>query len=266
VARPRPPAGAPTLSLEVLNEQVDQGFWQLTTNVTIQVASALLLLGLFVLWWFMTNRRLQDFLHLEKLFLIDLSTSSDPSLYFDPARQGQVTDIPFLVLLPFIMFGVAGAILSNMLSKRPFIVSTGATNRFYLYNLMVKPLLGGFAALVLLFVERSDLLLAVVLQHSDVPVVSRAAVQIPVYSIQSAVFTLAILSLAAGFFSHKFLSSMMDKVHDLLFKKSEKSQPSVLPPAPATSVAPPPREMFSKISQRGARGHVSERVKPHESP
>ncbi|MFY0564899.1 hypothetical protein ACN28E_13665 [Archangium lansingense] len=213
-------------ALRVLNEQVDQGFWQFSTNVLLQVLSAVLLLVLGVMWWILTSERLQELLRLGNIGLISLSAYFDVGSSYFGSNQWNLegADISFLVLLPFIMFGAAGAILSNMLSKKAFVVSLGATGRSYVYYLFVKPLIGAFAALFLLFLERSDVLLSLVLipEGGTAPVGSRAAIQIVVHSVKSAVFTLAVLSLAAGFFADKVLSSMMDNVLGLLFKQSEK--------------------------------------------
>ncbi len=208
----------------------------------------MLLLVLFALWWLMTSESLQKLLHVENRFLIDLSTyfllgptpdprNLNPSAYFDPSTQIHSTDIAFLVLLPFLMLGVAGAVLSNMLSKEPFRVATGATTRYFVYHLLVKPLIGGFAALVLIFVERSGVLLAVV-PPGGAASNSRAAIEIPVHSVRSGIFTIAMLSISSGFFADRMLSSIMDRALNLLFMKSEKTIPS----AGATSQGGAPRK------------------------
>lgn len=222
-------------ALDILNQQVDQGFWQLSINVMFQILSGMLLLVLLVLWVLMTQRVFQPVLRSAGLIspLTDWPTAIEE--YF---RAGNATDISFLVLLPFIMLGVAGAVLSNMLSKEPFRVAVGATTRFYFYYLFVKPLIGAFAALFLLLLERSDVLLAVVMVSDGgaATSVSKAAIQIVVHSLKAAIFTVALLSVTAGFFAEKFLSSMVDRVLGLLFEKSEKGvtsvekeQPSLLP-------------------------------------
>lgn len=214
-------------ALSLLDEQVDQGFWQLSTNVSLQVLSALLLLVFGLLWWTLTSERMLKWLRLGDIGLLNLSAYFDVGgTYFGSNQGGQgITDIPFIVLLPFVMLGAAGAIVSNMLSKEPFVITMGATARGYVYYLFVKPLIGAFAALFLLFIERSDVLLSLVLILDDgtrVSTASRAAIQIVVHSVKAAVFTLAMLSVTAGFSADKLLSSMVDRALGLLFEKSEK--------------------------------------------
>ncbi|QSQ18851.1 hypothetical protein JY651_26195 [Pyxidicoccus parkwayensis] len=129
-------------ALGVVNGKVDKTFWQLSVNVAIQVLSTVLLLMLFVL-------ALQAF------------------------NANLVKDWPEQVLpkgmLLLGLAGAGGAVLSNMLSKERFLVATGATSRYFAYHLLVKPVIGGIAALVLLFLEQSNLLLAVIPREASTP-------------------------------------------------------------------------------------------------
>jgi hypothetical protein len=129
-------------ALGVINGQGDKTFWQLSINVAIQVLSTVLLLAMFV-------------------------------LAFQGFRSEVVETWPAQVIptgmLLLSLAGAAGAVLSNMLSRERFVVATGATSRYFAYHLLVKPVIGGFAALMVLFLEQSNLLLAVIPRDASVP-------------------------------------------------------------------------------------------------
>ena len=129
-------------ALGVVNGKVDKTFWQLSINVAIQFLSTVLLLALFVVAF-------QEF-----------STSLVESW------PQQVIPMGMLLLG---LAGSAGAVLSNMLSRERFVVATGATCRYFAYHLLVKPAIGGFAGLMLLFLEQSNLLLAVIPRDASMP-------------------------------------------------------------------------------------------------
>ncbi|MFY0566933.1 hypothetical protein ACN28E_24265 [Archangium lansingense] len=190
-------------ALSLLNAQSDKSFQQLSLNISIQILSALLLLGLFLL----------ALLFQQGLFSREL-------MRFRPGDLGA-----------FIMFGMAGAILSNMLSKERFVVSMGATARYYVYYLFVKPTIGAFAALFLVMLDQAGLLLAVVVAPAER--ISPALFQIVVNSEQAAFFARMVLSVAIGFSADRVLSSMMDSVLGRLLKESDRD---------ASSSGPPPRE------------------------
>lgn len=205
-------------ALGVVNEQVDTTFWQLSINVALQVLSTLLLVGfLFVAFWG---------------FHEDMVVSWPAHL------------IPHGMLM-LTLAGSAGAVLSNMLSKERFVVATGATSRFFAYHLLVKPAVGGFAALTLLFLEQSNLLLAVVVRGTGqaaaagsaaTPAADNPAIlHIVVSSPQAAFFAMAALSVVAGFSADKLLSSIMDSVLGKLLGQSEKVRPPASPPDSTSS-------------------------------
>jgi hypothetical protein len=196
-------------ALSVMDAQRDKRFWQLSLNVSIQILSAILLLVLFGL----------ALLAFDQTLLSDNLTKHQPD-----------------ALVLFALCGMGGAVLSNMLSKERFVVSTGATVRYFFYYLFVKPLIGGFAALFLILLEQSGLLLSVVVTHgTTAPNPSQALVQIVVSSEAAAFFARAVLSVAVGFSADRMLSSMMDSVLGRLFRESERGAP---PPA-ATPGDPP---------------------------
>ncbi|WP_147445573.1 hypothetical protein [Corallococcus aberystwythensis] len=197
-------------ALDTVNQQVDKTFWQLSINVTLQVFSTLLLLAVFI-----------------ASFLI-LSPALIKTWPQDLVPRG---------LLLVGLAGGSGAIVSNMLSKERFVVATGATSRFFAYHLMVKPVIGAFAALMLLFLEQSRMLLSVDTRQSSMSGdASPAILHIVVSDEQAVFFTLMALAVVAGWSADKLLSSIMDKVLGRLLGQSEK----VLPPSNPTGTAPPP--------------------------
>jgi hypothetical protein len=205
-------------ALGIVNEQVDTTFWQLSINVALQVLSTVLLVGFFfaAFWLF-------------------------PKQLVDSWPERLIPDGMLLLTLA----GAAGAVLSNMLSKERFVVATGATSRYFAYHLLVKPVVGGFAALTLLFLERSNLLLAVVIRGTskagaagptaiaaaDNPAIFHIVVSTP----QAAFFAMAALSVVAGFSADKLLSSIMDNVLGKLLGQSEKVLPPSAPPDSTSS-------------------------------
>lgn len=197
-------------ALSIVNEHFDKGFWQLSLNVSIQILSAVLLLGLLVATILLFEYR---WFHLEILEARDIC--------------------------PYIVSGMAGAILSNMLSRERFLVATGATARYFVYYLFVKPLIGGFAALLLIFLERAGLLISVVVSQKGSVQTAESIVLIVVASQPAAFFARTALSLASGFSADRMLSTMMDTVLGKLLKESEKG---VLSPGgvPGEKPAAPP--------------------------
>lgn len=188
----------------VINDRVDKTFWQLSINVSIQVLSTLLLITLSLLALLGFNRSL----------VADWPDTLVP--------QG---------LLLLSLMGAAGAVVSNMLSKERFIVATGATSRFFAYHLLVKPVIGAFAALTLLLVEQSNLLLAVVPRGPANDAGNNSALlNIVVKDWRAVFFTLAALAVVAGYFADRFLSSIMNNVLSRLLGQSEKLLPSSTPP------------------------------------
>ncbi|MBN8468368.1 hypothetical protein JYJ95_17765 [Corallococcus exiguus] len=196
-------------ALDTVNQQVDKTFWQLSINVSLQIFSTLLLLAVFVISFVLLSRELIQ------------------------TWPGEL--IPRgLLLVGFA--GASGAIISNMLSKERFVVATGATGRFFAYHLMVKPVIGAFAALMLLFLEQSRMLLSVDTRTGSTGVdPSPALFHIVVSDNQAVFFTLMALAVVAGWSADKLLGSIMDKVLGRLLGQSEK----VLPPSSPASTPPP---------------------------
>jgi hypothetical protein len=194
-------------ALNVVRRQIDKSYWQISLNVSIQILSALMLLVLFamvlvLLYW---QGRLPE----------------------SPGRVAVSDPRMFLQRCHFILCGMAGAILSNMLSKERFAVSTGATARFYLYYLFVKPMIGATAALILVFIAHSGLMFSVVASSSGgTASSSQAPIQIVTGSEDGVFSALAVLSLAIGFSADRMLSSMMDSVLGKIVRETQKEAPT----------------------------------------
>ncbi|MBZ4329472.1 hypothetical protein NR800_10715 [Corallococcus interemptor] len=115
--------------------------------------------------------------------------------------QSYFRDINEGSILLFSLLGAGGAIISNMMTKDPFILSVGPTTRYFVYYLFAKPVLGGFtAAFIYLLVKSGDFL---------------AKPPSP--------FLMGCIAVAAGFSGDRLLGATMDKVMANLFKSSEKA-------------------------------------------
>lgn len=227
-------------ALEQVNIRVDKSFWQLSINVTIQIFSTVLLMAFFAAAFAFSRSLVEGWRDML---------------------------VPWALLF-FTLAGAAGATVSNMLSKERFVVATGATSRYFIYYLLVKPAIGAFAALLLVLLEQSRMLLAVVVSpRASVPPMlwsppvtipylpeappivppaapalgpgaegpTTALVQIVVDSEPAAFFALAALAVAVGFSADRMLSSMMDRVLGRLWTQSEKLNAS----PPETAERPP---------------------------
>lgn len=196
-------------ALGVINDRGDKTFWQLSINVAIQVLSSLLLI---------------------LLFLVAMLGFSQSLVTGWPAGL-----VPHGLLL-ISLAGAGGAVVSNMLSKERFVVATGATSRFFAYHLLVKPAVGAFAALTLLFIEQSNLLLSVVPREASGAAspggsgYNPALLNIVVRDWRAVFFTLVALAVVAGYSADRFLSSIMNNVLARLLGQSEKLLPSNKPP------------------------------------
>ena len=227
-------------ALDLVNMQADKGFWELSINVTIQILSTLLLLVFFAAAF----------------------------AFSPPLVAGWRYMLVPSALIFFGMAGAVGATVSNMLSRQRCIVTAGATLRYFIYYLLVKPTIGAFAALLLVLLEQSHMLLAVVVAPrasipaaAEAPVTvpylpgvaplvptpappavapvtedaSTALVQIVVDSEAAAFFALATLAVAVGFSANRMLSSMMERVLSRLWRQSETTSPPA-PPGDRTPV------------------------------
>lgn len=174
-------------ALNLVNEQGDANFWRLGSNVSVQSMSAVILVLLFILG---------------RGFFGSSSAAAD--------SRPNLVDI--------VMLGAGGAIVSNMIAKKPFIVSIGPTSRYFAFNLFVKPVLGAFVALFMYFLEQSGLVFTIL---TDQSASSNGAALIVVSPI-AATFLRSVIALAAGFFGERLLRPMMDKVLRVMSAQGEK--------------------------------------------
>jgi hypothetical protein len=173
-------------ALKLVNRQRDTGFWQLGTNVSIYLLSAvlLLLLGAGTQLWVM----------------LEPQASAE--------RIGIVA-----------MLGAAGAVIANMLVKEPFVASVGPTTRYFVYNLFAKPVLGAFSAIAFILLERSGMIFQIVAGGGP----GSAPVRIEVGELAGARrAALALIAITAGFFAEKAFRPLMDQVMRKLFAGSER--------------------------------------------
>lgn len=169
-------------ALNLVNEQGDIAFWRLGSNVSVQTFSAALLV---------------------LLLLVALLRLLLPGGIQLPVEAGPPDTLDILML------GAAGAIVSNLIATKPFILSIGPTSRYYVHNLFVKPVIGAFTAGLVHFLERSGILLIGSPQGS------------------ASGFARCIVAVAAGFAGEWMLRPMMDKVLRAMSAESEKGTTSV---------------------------------------
>jgi len=167
-------------ALNLVNEQGDTSFWRLGSNVSVQLWSALLLVVLVIAFWYSQSLQL------------DISTIAATASWHYQSHE--------LDSIRVAIFGAGGALVSNMISTRPLIVSIGATSRYFAYVLFVKPVIGAFAAGFVYLLELSDFF------------------KIPVGNERLGL----VVALAAGFAGEWLLRPLMDQVLRTLSAKSEK--------------------------------------------
>ncbi len=179
-------------ALHMINNQTDYGFWQLNMNVLVQVLSAVILASAVI-----------------------------PAiiLFLKTGIPNQVTKTPgsFLVILA----GIAGAMVSNISERDVTITVVGATRRYFLYYLVVKPIIGAFAAMFIYLLEKSGLLFKIVLGMTNAAE-SNPPIQIVVENPEALVFVFAVIFVVSGYFGVKLLSSIFEDVIGKIFQNSEK--------------------------------------------
>lgn len=210
-------------ALHVVNEQGDVGFWRLGTNVSIQVASSMFLLALLTA--------------AVAIFRKSLPWTTSGQAYVCPPFADASS--PLLSPIMIFMLGAAGAVVSNMLRDVPFVTSVGPTARYFIYYLFAKPVVGGFTALLILWLERSQLFFEIAIRSA--PPEPRAAVLLSVGSCMAAGFARAVIAVAAGFAGDRLLGSMVGQVLNPLWRQAEKASSG-------------PGATGGQARQRGAQG------------
>ncbi len=178
-------------ALRTVNEQIDRGFWALSMNTRIAAASGLLLGSLLILCLIPQYLRICWF-------------------------NSLTGSLGLLMVL-----GLIGSYLSNLLTKSNFLlIRGGAFWIFVLYHLVVRPILGAFAAVFIYFLEKVDLLFSLV----D-PTAGTASLLLSMSAEnRKATYVYLILAVVSGFGAEKLLRSMMDRILKKLEEKAEKTK------------------------------------------
>ena len=189
-------------ALQLVNEQMDRTFWQLSANTMTSVWSALVL-GL-LMWMAWAN--------LPGAKLTELGS----------VGRGLADDYKMLIVL-----GLMGAYVSNLVTKENFLfVRGGPFFRYWLHNIMAKPVVGVFAAVFIYVVGKSELLFSI----NPLPAVESTAPasQLITFNVSAANsgYVYAVLAVVSAIAADKLLRSTIDSVLKRLEQKAEKTKES----------------------------------------
>lgn len=188
-------------ALNLINEQMDRTFWQLSMNTLTSVWSGTLLGILMVLAWIFHNSNA----------LYSLNSGGLSNHY-----------------LTLIILGLLGSYLSNLMTNENFLYIQGAPYwRYFLHNLLSKPLMSGFAAVFIYILARSKLIFSITATPpADLP--KAAVYQIINLNVpqEGVGYVYAILAIVSGYAADKVLRNMIDNVLKKLEQKAEKSKDS----------------------------------------
>ncbi|MEW6387867.1 MAG: hypothetical protein AB1491_10175 [Thermodesulfobacteriota bacterium] len=181
-------------ALKLVNEQMDRTFWQLSMNTLTSVWSGLILGVLVVL----------------------------AALYYSKGALGSLNagglGQHFLTLFAL---GLMGAYLSNLMTKEDFLyIRGGPFWRYFLHNLVSKPLMSAFAAIFIYILERSKLVFSITSQPSGAQIININV------SPEGAGYAYAVLAIVSGFAADKVMRNMIDGVLKRLEQKAEKAKDS----------------------------------------
>ncbi len=198
-------------ALRMVNEHSDMHSRQLSFALLIRIWSCVLLLGMFL-----------------------VSVMVDRSLWLENNGEAKTE------LLGLSLLGAAGAIVANMISETPMLVSSGPLWRHVVYYLFVRPALGAFAAFLFYLLERSQLLFGFTAGNGDATQQGHPPIRIVLGGAQAIEYAYALISIAVGFSAEKLLGATMDRVLGRLFSMADKSVsspsvPSNLPPTPLSN-------------------------------
>ncbi len=189
-------------ALNLVNEQMDRTFWQLSMNTLTSVCSGSLLGLLMLLGW-----------------ICHYKGYTKGALY--SLNVGGLSD-HYVVL---IVLGIMGAYLSNLMTTENFLYIQGAPYwRYFLHNLLSKPLMSGFAAVFIYILARSKIIFSLTSPGQPQTTVSQI-ISINV-SPEGLGYAYAMLAIVSGFAADKVLRNMIDNVLKKLEQKAEKSKDS----------------------------------------
>ncbi len=189
-------------ALNLVNEQMDRTFWQLSMNTLTSVWSGMILGLLMLLSW----------------------KFHSPGAIYALGKGGLGNHFATLVVL-----GLIGAYLSNLLTKEDFLyVRGGPFWRYLLHNLLSKPLLSAFAAVFIYILEKSKLIFSITTTSGAGNTAKTAASQLITLNVspEGEGYVYATLAIVSGFAADKILRSMIDGVLKKLEQKAEKSKDS----------------------------------------
>ena len=187
-------------ALRIVNEQVDRKFWQLSANTLTNVWSALMLgVLMWVIWRYHAS-----------LCVANLGTGS--------LEQHYVT---------LGALGLIGAYLSNLLTMEDFLYVRGAPFvRYWMYNVLAKPLVGAMAAVLIYVVEKSRLIFVIGASGNGESAETASQLITVNVATESLPYVYALLAITAGFAADKLLRSTFDSVLKRLAKEAEKTSES----------------------------------------
>jgi hypothetical protein len=193
-------------ALNIVNEQVDRTFWQLSMNTLTSVWSGTILGILMLLAWIDWN----------KVFKTTVFNKS-----LDSLKSGSLSEH----YLTLIVLGLMGAYLSNLMTKEDFLYIQGAPFwRYFLHNLLSKPLMSGFAAVFIYILARSKIIFSITAPDQTKATVS-PIINLNVPS-EGLGYAYAMLAIVSGFAADKVLRNMIDNVLKKLEQRAEKSKDS----------------------------------------
>lgn len=175
-------------ALQYLNENVDTNYWILSMNTLTSVCSAALL-GVSMVVYFLVYSQIE--------------------------------------MIPYAILGFMGAFLSNLITKENFLfVRGGPFWRYLLHNLMARPILGGFSATFIFWIEKSKSVFSINPVAADGKMVS--SVQSAIINInvnQNAIaYAYIVIAIVSGFAGEKLLRNMIDRVLKRLEERAEKTK------------------------------------------
>lgn len=189
-------------TLNIVNEQTDRSFWQLSMNTLTSVCSGTILGFLMFVVWICHYKGYTT----GALYSLNLKGLSDH-------------------YLTLIILGLMGSYLSNLMTKENFLYIQGAPYwRYFLHNLLSKPLMSGFAAVFIYILARSKLIFSITTPDQAKATVSQI-ISLNV-SPEGVGYAYALLAIVSGFAADKVLRNMIDSVLKKLEQKAEKSKDS----------------------------------------
>jgi len=184
-------------ALQIVNEQMDRSFWQLSMNTLTSVVSGCMLGVLLIVFWWCCLDQFASFV--------------------DGGLQANLGKL--------LVLGLMGAYLSNLLTWEGFLYVRGAPFwRYFLHNTLSKPILGSFAAIFVFMLEKTKTIFSITATPQAGQAAEKAAAQIVSFNVSPAAlpYAYALLAIVSAFAAEKILRTMIDTVLKRLEQKAEK--------------------------------------------